>query len=121
MALMGDNMEIILTKQTTFATGHGQTYENHTSQPASSSSKINSRQGPKTHAQFNLSKQHQNRTKQDNNPQVVVKAQEFEASKVAHAFQIPPLEQMAKVREASKFSKGEMSISERMPKKDDRS
>ena len=56
MALMGDNMEIILTKQTTFATGHGQTYENHTSQPASSSSKINSRQGPKTHAQFNLSK-----------------------------------------------------------------
>ena len=53
--------------------------------------------------------------------QVVVKAQEFEASKVAHAFQIPPLEQMAKVREASKFSKGEMSISERMPKKDDRS
>ena len=58
----------------------------------------------------------------DYNTQVSVKGGEVELNKVGQAFQIPPLEQMAKVREVSKgYSKGEISVSERMPKKDDRS
>lgn len=42
IALMGENMEIVLTKQNTFASRHGHTTDNQ-SQQASTSSKMNSR------------------------------------------------------------------------------